>query len=512
MTNEVRDTTVASVVLEAGAACPDRVAIQCRGAALTYRELVGLAAGFAGFLRGAGVCRGDRVGLWLPNGLAWVAAHIATAFVDGVTVPISTRSTAEEAAFVIAHSRSRVVVAANDFLGRNYADESRDGLTPAAAARTTIVGATWNAPDLPVGRSVNAPACEPDHAAVVQYTSGTTGRPKGCVLSHRAWTNNARISAELSGVSSAGIVFTPSPFFHLFGSLTALMGALSAKATLVTTPTFDVEDTLASIQAAQADQMVAVPTVWLDLLASGKARQLRSLQGGVWGGGPFPTKDLERALSPEGAGWNLNAIYGMTEAPTLTQVRRDDPLFAKVGTVGRATPGVELRIADPESNDPVPHGATGEVRARGYNRMIGYLDDEQSTSDKFLDGWIRTGDLGAVDEHGFLRIVGRITDMVVTGGANVYASEVEDVIHKMTEIALVAIVARPHQRLGEVPVAYITTRGKARLTEEDVIAFCHARLARYKVPHSVILLDEMPLTASGKIEKVRLNALTEGEC
>lgn len=510
MIHAVRDTTIASVVLEAGAACPNRVAVQCRGAVLTYGELVELAAEFAGFLSQAGVSRGGRVGLWLPNGLTWVVSHLATALVGGITVPINTRSTPEEAGFVMAHSRSSVIVAANDFLGRNYADEARDLGAQTPATDPTVVGAPWNSPELPAGSRVLSPVCEPDDAAVVQYTSGTTGRPKGCMISHRAWTNNARISSSLAGVSAATSVFSPSPFFHLFGSLTALMGALSTHATLVTTPTFDAEETLALIDATGAAQMVAVPTVWLDLLSSGKAQQLHSLEGGVWGGGPFPTQALEAALSPDGAGWNLNAIYGMTEAPTLTQVRRDDPHSAKVATVGRATPGVELRIAEPQSDDVVPDGATGEVRARGYNRMIGYLDDEQSTSEKFSDGWIRTGDLGAVDEHGFLHIIGRITDMVVTGGANVYASEVEDVIHRMPEVALVAVVAQPDQRLGEVPVAYVTTHANARVSQEDITDFCTRHLAGYKVPRSVIILDEMPLTASGKIAKVRLKALAEG--
>lgn len=511
MTSALRDTTIVSTVLDAAAQCPDRVAISCHGAELTYGQLVDHAQAFAGFLRSSGVGARDRVGLWLPNGLAWAVAHIATALAGGVTVPINTRLTAHEASYMMTHSDSRVIVAADTFLGRGYADEAREIVAQTSAnPRPVVVATAWNAPGLPHAVPVRDSTAQPDDAAVVQYTSGTTGPSKGCILSHRAWTNNARLSAEIAGVAEGNPIITPSPFFHLFGSLTALMGAFSSKATLITTPTFDAEETVATIQKTGASHMVAVPTVWLDVLSTDKAHELTTLVGGVWGGGAFPNHALQSAVSPDGYGWDLNAIYGMTEAPTLTQVQPDDPLLAKTETVGRATPEVELRIVDPDSNEKVPAGETGEVRARGYNQMIGYLNDPEGTANRIVGGWIRTGDLGTLDEAGFLRIVGRITDMVVTGGANVYSSEVENVIASIPDVALVAVVARSDDRLGEVPVAFVTTRPASLISEQDVIDFCRTRLAGYKVPHAITFLPQMPLTASGKIEKVTLKALAEG--
>lgn len=507
----LHETTIGSAVLAAREDCPDRVAIQCGRRRLTYAELVDAAAAFAGYLRSRGVDSGDRVGLWLPNGLTWVVAHLGIAFAGAVSVPISTRLTEREAGFVIAHSGSRVVLAAERFLGRDYAQEARHIVAdlPAETA-AAVVAADWNTDVLPRGRSETVADAQPDDAAVVQYTSGTTGRSKGCVLSHKSWTNNARLSAEIARVCPGMAVFTPSPFFHLFGSLTALMGAFSARATVITTPTFDAAAAIETIDQLGVRHMVAVPTVWLDIIAQAKGGQLRSLGGGVWGGGAFPRHTLEHAVHPEGYAWNLNAIYGMTEAPTLTQVRPDDDIDTKINTVGMPSPGVDLCIVDPKSGDELTRGETGEVWARGYNRMVGYLNEPQATAERLADSWIRTGDLGTLNADGYLEIVGRITDMVVTGGANVYASEVEDVIASMPNIALVGVVARSHERLGEVPVAFVTLRDGPSPTEHSVLAFCRQRLASYKLPRSVTVLANMPLTASGKIEKAALKALANG--
>lgn len=506
----LRETTIGSAITTARDKCPDRLAIQCRQENLTYAELIEQATGLAGYLRGRGVATGDRVSLWLPNGLTWVVAHVATALAGGVSVPMSTRWTAYEAAFVIEHSGSRIVLAAEEFLGRHYAQETRDIVADLPSDnRPAVLAADWNAPVLSRSQLDNSSTVEPENAAVVQYTSGTTGRPKGCVLSHRTWTNNARLSAETAGVSPGMAVFTPSPFFHLFGSLTALMGVFSAEATLITTPTFEVAEAIATIDNFGVQHMVAVPTVWLDIIAAAKPDQLGSLLGGVWGGGSFPHHTLESASSSSGHGWNLNAIYGMTEAPTVTQVRCRDDMEKRIETVGRPTPGVELRIVDPVSHQELSPGKQGEIWTRGYNRMIGYLNDPQATADRFGDGWVRTGDLGTVDADGYLRIVGRMTDMIVTGGANVYANEVENVIASMPHVALVGVVPQSDERLGEVPTAFVTLRGDSSVSEQEVILHCRQRLAGYKVPRSVTFLPQMPLTGSGKIEKAALRALAK---
>jgi acyl-CoA synthetase (AMP-forming)/AMP-acid ligase II len=508
----VLDTTIASVVAEQAATRRDRAAITCGDASLTFGELHTAAQSFGAWMVSRGVAPGDHIALWLPNGLAWVVAQLAAAQAGAVTVPISTRLTTAEAAYIVGHARARLIVVVAEFLARNYGEEARQ-----IAARLDRVPAL----DLLVVDSdgtnfpqvVNAhelPGSRPDAPAVVLYTSGTTGRPKGCVLSHRAWTNNARLSALLADIGGDDVVFSPSPFFHLFGSLTALMGSLSVGACLVTTPTFHAATAAEVIATTAATHLVAVPTVWLDLMAPHLAPYLGGLRGGRWGGGSFPRRALEHALAPNGLALRLDAIYGMTEAPTLTQARAGDSPASRLDTVGGPTPGVDLRIVDSESGREAKPGAIGEIAMRGYCRALGYLRDPGAMSDRVTDGWLRTGDLGTLDAEGCLRVTGRLTDMLISGGANVYAREVEEAVLEMDHVALVAVVPRVDPRLGEVPVAWVAINGDAAAgAEEAVIAHCRSRLAPYKVPRTVFIVPELPLTASGKIHKARLVEMTQ---
>jgi len=513
MESTALDSTIASVVAEQAAIRGHRPAVACGDSSVTYRELDGAARSFAAWLVNRGVAPGDHVAIWLPNGIAWVVAQVAVAHAGAVAVPISTRLTVAEAAFIVEHARCRLLIAVDQFLGRNYGEEARGiAVRSDGDLAPDLLVLDVDSSDLPrtdVLREL--PGSQPDAAAVVQYTSGTTGHPKGCVLSHRTWTNNARLSALLAAISSDDVVFSPSPFFHLFGSLTALMGSLSAGACLVTTPTFRAAAAVEAIVATGANHMVAVPTVWLDLMAPGLAPCLSLLQGGRWGGGPFPRRALEHALAPAGLGLRLDAIYGMTEAPTLTQGRVEDPPASRLNTVGRPTPGVDLRIVDPESGREAGPGAIGEITMRGYCRMLSYLRDPDATADRITDGWLQTGDLGMLDPDGFLHVTGRLTDMLVSGGANVYAREVEDVILEMDIVSLAAVVARADARLGEVPVAWVAIDSHdAAGAEASIVAHCRSRLAPYKLPRAVFVVPELPLTASGKIHKARLvEMLTE---
>jgi fatty-acyl-CoA synthase len=343
---------------------------------------------------------------------------------------------------------------------------------------------------------------------VIIYTSGTTGVPKGCVLSHRGWTNNARLSAEVAGLTEDDVIMAPSPLFHLFGSLTGFMGALAVGARFVTLTTFDANRCASEMAATGATHLTAVPTMWLDLMGVCEPGRLPALRGGVWGGAGFPRAALERAIDPAAYGWSLQGIYGMTEAPTLTQVRPDDVPARKLDTVGRATPGVEVCIFDPARDEPVDAGQVGEVRARGYNQMLGYLGDEEASRARVMDGWVRTGDLGMLDSEGYLTVVGRITDVIITGGANVYAREVEDVVLEVQGVALAAVVAGPDERLGEVPVAWVQPEAGASLDPEAVRSHCAKNLASYKVPRRILAMESLPLTAGGKVHRARLRELS----
>lgn len=507
MSGSIEDTTISSVFESLIAADPDRVVFVCAGTRLTAAHLGRRVDGFATWMMRRGIEQGSRVGIWMPNGMPWLVAHLAAAKIGAVSVPVSTRLTGHEAKYILTHSGSQVVVAPDAFLGRRYGKEAAALLGESEVELVVVDPINGELPEAS-GPDVSGPF-SPDEAAIIQYTSGTTGAPKGCVLSHRAWTNNARLSASVAHLSEEDVVFSPSPFFHLFGSLTALMGAMSVGATLVTLPAYGVDSCISAMDAEGVTHLVAVPTVWLDLMEAAEPTTFPKFKGGVWGGASFPRNALERALDTKGFGWNLQAIYGMTECPTISQVAPDDELEVKIETVGAPTPHVEVRITDPTSWKEVDAGEAGEIWARGYNRMLGYFENPTATNERMTpDGWIRTGDLGMVDVRGVLRVVGRITDMIISGGANIYAREVEDALLEVPGIGLAAVVAAPDHRLGEVPVAWVSPAAGRGVKEQEVLDHCSARLAKYKVPKRVFIVDVLPLTESGKIHKARLRELT----
>jgi acyl-CoA synthetase (AMP-forming)/AMP-acid ligase II len=345
---------------------------------------------------------------------------------------------------------------------------------------------------------------QPDDAAMLIYTSGTTGVPKGCLLSHRTWTNNARLSAQAAQLTATDIVYTPSPFFHLFGSLTALMGAVEVGASFVTDRVFDVNLMRKQIGSVRATRMVAVPTVWLDLMAAAEPGSLGSLKGGLWGGAGFPQPALEKAI--DAFGLNLNPVYGMTEAPTVTQGRPDDTRDEKLNTVGNPTPMVEVRVATDDGQARI--ATYGEILVRGYNTMLGYFKDEAATAGRWRDGWFSTGDLGQMRPTGHLVVMGRVTDMIISGGANIYAREIENVILEIPGVATAAAVAKDDPRLGEVPVVWIVLESASSVDSTAVINQCRNQLAAYKVPRDIHFVDTLPLTASGKVHKAALREMS----
>jgi HIP---CoA ligase len=503
--NAILDTTIdASFTRPALVDGPGSV--RCGGAMATYDDVAIAARGFAAWLVGEGVRQHDRVALWLPNGIAWIVAHVAVAATGAVCVPVSTKLTTREVSYILRHADVAALVTVAEFLGRPYASEAR-GILQAAGALTSMAVVDGENGQLPSRVGAEVSRSHPDDAAMLIYTSGTTGVPKGCLLSHRTWTNNARLSAESAQLTRGDIVYTPSPFFHLFGSLTALMGAVEVGASVVTDPVFDVGLALRQITAERVTRMVAVPTVWLDLMAAAEPGHLGLLEGGLWGGASFPVSALEKAI--DSFGMNLDPVYGMTEAPTVSQGRPTDAREAKLTTVGKSTPMVEVRIG---SN----HGSggaemLGEILVRGYNTMLGYFNDEAATVARWRDGWFSTGDLGLIRSTGHLVVMGRITDMIISGGANIYAREIENVILDIPGVAMAAAVPKDDQRLGEVPVVWVVLDRAAKLDSEAVLTRCREQLASYKVPRQVHFIERLPLTASGKVHKAALRDMANAK-
>jgi len=499
----IQETTIDSVLCDRARVTPSHVAIRCGDTSTTFAELAQRAEQFARWLIESGVEPGDRVAVWLPNGVPWVVVYIAVSLAGAVSVPVSTKLVEREVGYILDHSESKVVVVPKKFLGRDYVSEaSRFALDH---PEVTVLATDATNVDLPVGPPlVTPPGSQPADAGMIQYTSGTTGFPKGCVLSHRSWTNNARLSAEVADITPEDVILCPSPFFHLFGSLTGLMGALSVGAMFVTQPTVVPIECIRAIQKHSVTRLVAVPTVWLDLMQYAEPTDIPTVRGGVWGGASFPRTALERALSEAVYGWDLQCIYGMTEAPTLTQTRPGDPPEQKINSVGQPTPGVGLRIVSASTGHEVAVGEIGEIWARGYNRMIGYLKDPAATEARFAGEWIRSGDLGMIDQAGYLHVTGRLTDMILVGGANVYAREVEDVLLAIDGILMAAVVGRHDNRLGEVPIAWVVPRHGVAIDKLTLLDHCERNLAKFKVPRDVFIVPEMPLTGSGKIHKALL--------
>jgi HIP---CoA ligase len=499
-------TAVLETTIESSFTRPDLLAghcgVRCGEVVATYDEIAIAAQGFGAWLVDKGVSPSDRVALWLPNGIAWVVAHVGVAAAGAVCVPVSTRLTTREAAYILRHAEVAAVVTVAEFLGRRYSDEAR-GILEADRAPRAIVVVDGENGSLPSHSGPHVSRAQPGDPAMLIYTSGTTGLPKGCLLSHRTWTNNARLSAQTALLTAADVVYTSSPFFHLFGSLTALMGAVEAGASFVTDRVFDVALMRNQLTDAKATWLVAVPTVWLDLMAAAEPGSLGSLRGGLWGGATFPATSLERAI--DSFGLNLNPVYGMTEAPTISQGWPDDDRAEKLTTVGKPTSNVEIRIASGDGSSP--DLASGEILVRGYNTMLGYYKDDAASAIRWSNGWFRTGDLGEIRPTGHLVAIGRITDMIISGGANIYAREIEDVILEITGVAMAAAVAKYDPRLGEVPVAWVVLDRTARVDEDQVSDHCRRQLAGYKVPREIHFVDTLPLTASGKIHKAVLREM-----
>ncbi|MCK1348701.1 MULTISPECIES: class I adenylate-forming enzyme family protein [unclassified Bradyrhizobium] len=499
-----RNTTIVSVLVERTDTTPNAIAIDAGADVLTFAQLTRASERFAYVLIERGVCPGDRVAIWLPNGTSWAIVQHAIALVGAECVLVSTRATAREAEYIFRNSGVRTVVAAASFMNRQYADEAAQLLSGDNRSSIISVGLLSHEIPEPLKRH-SLTGCSADRPAVWAYTSGTTGVPKATPLTHRVWTNNAALTAATWGLSAEDRVYSPCPLFFAFGSMTAMMGAITSGASFHTSCVFSVPSALDRIRATRTTWFVGVPTMWTDLLDAIVPGELPYLRGGTWGGGSFPTHALAKAVDPDLHGLNMTAIYGMTEAPSIAVISGHDPIAKRLTSVGRAGPLIDLRIVD-EKGAEVPTGMIGQVVTRGYHTTAGYLDNEAETAKLYSGGWLQTGDLGSLDQDGYLSITGRLTDMILVGGSNVYAREVEDVILNLKGVQRAAVIGMPHKRLGEIPIAWIQCETRT-IDEEMVLTECRRQLANYKVPAKVHIVSAMPMTATGKINKAALKGM-----
>ncbi|GAB3264008.1 FadD3 family acyl-CoA ligase [Nocardioides dilutus] len=432
-----------------------------------------------------GVEPGDRVVLWGPNSVDWAVAALAVSCAGGVLVPVNSRYVGPEVADVVERTDAKAVIVHDGFLGRDQVQElSEAGVTDRVVRLQSLVSREASAFSA-------MPEVSPDDVADILFTSGTTGRSKGAMSAHRQTVGVARAWAELGGVRQDDRYLVVNPFFHSFGYKIGIVVGLLTGCTLYPVATFDVDETMRLIESERITVFPGAPTLYQSILAApGRAeRDLSSLRLAVTGAAVVPVVLIER-MRDELRIDQVVTAFGMTEAVVVTMCREGDSAETVATTCGRAVPGMETRIAD-----------NGELLVRGDYVMLGYLDDPAATAEAIdADGWLHTGDIGTLDEHGNLTITDRLKDMYISGGFNVYPAEVEQVLMRLEGVSDVAVVGVPDERMGEVGRAYVV----GTVTPDEVVAFAKEKLANFKVPRQVEVVDGLPRNLAGKVLKTEL--------
>ena len=496
----------------------DRAALVSRhqGVRLSYAELDAEVDRVALALLAAGIGKGDRVGIWAPNCAEWVFVQYATARIGAILVNVNPAYRTHELEFALRQSGVRLLVSAPSFKTSDYVamvEEVRGGLDGLERVIFTEHeswdellddGGTHDAGAL----AEREPSLAFDDPINIQYTSGTTGSPKGATLSHHNILNNGFFVGELLGYSAEDRVCIPVPFYHCFGMVMGNLGATTHGACMVIpAPAFEAEATLEAVAEERCTSLYGVPTMFIAELDDPgfSDHDLTSLRTGIMAGSPCPAEVMKRVQS-EMHMEEVAICYGMTEtSPVSTQTRKDDALELRVGSVGRAGPHIEIKVVDPDTGEVVPRGESGEFCTRGYSVMLGYWEEPERTGEA-LDaaGWMHTGDLATMDDAGYCSIVGRIKDMAIRGGENVYPREIEEFLYGHPAVADVQVVGVPDPKYGEELCAWVVTREDADATEEEIREYCRGKLAHFKVPRYVVFCDEFPMTVTGKVQKYKL--------
>ncbi len=482
----------------------------------TYAQLDADSDAVALGLIATGIDKGDRVGIWAPNCPEWVLAQYGAAKAGAILVNINPAYRSHELAYVLRQSGIRLLVSAEGFKTSDYRgmiDEVRGNLP--GLERVVYIGtADWDqmvaagATAGPAALAQREAALAFDDPINIQYTSGTTGFPKGATLSHHNILNNGYFVAEGCGYTAADRVCVPVPFYHCFGMVMGNLGCTTHGACIVIPAAgFDPAATLAAVQAERCTSLYGVPTMFIAELALPDFAQfdLSSLRTGIMAGSPCPVEVMKRVVS-EMHMTEVTICYGMTEtSPVSTQTTADDDMDRRVSTVGRAGPHIEIKVIDPDSGLVLPRGSHGEFCTRGYSVMLGYWDEPEKTAEA-IDAarWMHTGDLAVMDEAGYLNIVGRIKDMVIRGGENVYPREVEEFLYTHPDIVDVQVIGVPDVKFGEELCAWVKLRPGSSLTAEQVREFCTGKIAHYKIPRYVRITEDFPMTVTGKVQKFKM--------
>ena len=533
------DLTLGAFFEREVAAHPDRdcLVYADRDLCLSWAQFNERVNNLAKGLLSIGITKGDHVGIWAKNVPDWITFLYATAKIGAVLVTVNTAYKSHELEYVLQQSDMKALAMIDSYKGVDYLDIVNE-LVP--ELKTSLRGhlhserfpflksiiyvgqekhrGMYNTAELILLGSylpddkLNAikATLHCDDVVNMQYTSGTTGFPKGVMLTHRNIINNGYYIGENQKLTGLDRVCLPVPFFHCFGLVLGLMAILTHGSTAVPVEQFDPLVTLAAVQKAKCTALYGVPTMFIAEMAHPMFSMfdMSTLRTGIMAGSPCPIEAMKKCVSDMNMR-DVTICYGLTEtSPVFTQTSADDTLERKVTTIGRKHAVVDVKVVDPETNQPVGFNVPGEICCRGYNVMKGYYKMPEETARVIdEDGFLHSGDLVTVDEDGYYKIVGRLKDMIIRGGENIYPREIEEFLYTLPEIEDVQVVGVPDEKYGEVVGAFIVLKKGADLTEEDVRDTCRAKMARYKAPKYVFFVDALPQTASGKIQKYKLREM-----
>ncbi|BDG31948.1 AMP-binding protein [Parageobacillus thermoglucosidasius] len=510
-----------------------------RGLRMTYKQFDDYCRLVARGFIGLGIEKGEHVAIWATNVPEWLACQFATGKMGAVLVTVNTNYRAAELEYLLKQSDSTTLLLIERYRDSSYIDilyeiapelrECKPGQLQSKRLpklKNVIVigdkrypGAyTWNdllalAHDVTeeqLDEQMNS--LDPHDVINMQYTSGTTGFPKGVMLTHYNIVNNAYNIAQCMKLTKEDRLCIPVPFFHCFGCVLGTLACVSVGATMVPIQEFNPKQVLQTVQDEKCTALHGVPTMFIAELNDPDFEKydLSSLRTGIMAGSPCPIEVMKAVMEKMGAK-EITIAYGQTESsPVITQTRTDDPIHIRVETVGRALPNVEVKIVDPSTNKEVPPGVQGELCTRGYHVMKGYYKNPGATKEVIdEDGWLHTGDLAVMDENGYCRITGRLKDMIIRGGENIYPREIEEFLYKHPKILDVQVVGVPDEKYGEEVMAWIILKEGQTATAEEIREFCRGKISRHKIPRYIEFTDSYPMTASGKIQKFKLREMAK---
>ncbi|MXY24355.1 MAG: AMP-binding protein [Acidobacteria bacterium] len=500
----------------------DALVVCDQGFRASYRQLWDLTTRLALALLAHGIARGDRVGIWAPNRYEWVVTQYATARIGAILVNVNPAYRAHELEYALKQSGIRFLLHARRFRSADYAaivGSVRAGCP--ALTETVVLDDGWDAL-LEESAAVDDATLAEREASLrfddpinIQYTSGTTGAPKGATLSHHNILNNGYFCGEILGYTEADRIAVPVPFYHCFGMVIGNLACTShGSCIVVPSEGFDPAATLAAVEKERCTSIYGVPTMFIAQLnhADFDRTDFSSLRTGVMAGSPCPIEVMKQVRERMNVR-EITICYGMTEtSPVSTQTRVDDSVERRVSSVGRIHPHAEIKVIDPETGRVVPRGTSGELCTRGYCVMLGYWDDPKATAVAIDEArWMHTGDLATMDGDGYVRIVGRIKDMIIRGGENVYPREVEEFLYTHPDIEDAQVIGVPSARYGEEVMAWVRLKAGAAVTGEQLRAFCHGEIATYKIPRYWKFVESFPLTVTGKVQKYKMREISTAE-